>query len=72
VKQTIALVMALGLMSTVGCDSTETKKAEPKSDVKPDGKTDQPIAAPDPKPPEPVKTEPVKTEPVKAEPPPPT
>jgi outer membrane biosynthesis protein TonB len=64
VKQTIALVMALGLLSTVGCDSAETKKAEPKSDVKPDGKTEPPIAAPDPKPPEPAKPEPTPPEPM--------
>ncbi len=63
-KQTIALVMALGLLSTVGCDSAETKKAEPKSDVKPDGKTEPPIAAPDPKPPEPAKPEPTPPEPM--------
>lgn len=63
-KQTIALVMALGLLSTVGCDSAETKKAEPKSDVKPDGKTEPPIATPDPKPPEPAKPEPTPPEPM--------
>jgi predicted component of type VI protein secretion system len=63
-KQAIAMMMALGLLSAVGCDSSETKKAEPKSDVKPDVKTDPPVATPDPKPPEPVKTEPTQPEPM--------
>mgnify|MGYP000093008467 CR=1 FL=1 len=59
-KQTIAVVLALGLVGAVGCDSGETKKAEPKAEpTKTDGK--DVATPPDPKP-EPAKPEP---EPVK-------
>jgi len=69
VKQAIAVVLALGLVGAVGCDSGETKKAEP---TKTDGKQPETkdVAAPPDVKPEPVKPEP---EPDKAEPPmPPT
>lgn len=65
VKQAFAVMMALGLVGAVGCDSGETKKAEP---VKTDGKQPEAkdVAAPD------VKPEPAKPEPPPPDTPPPT
>lgn len=63
-KQAFAVMMALGLVGAVGCDSGETKKAEP---AKADGKQPEvkDVAAPD------VKPEPAKPD-EPADPPPPT